>query len=62
MITDLLRDGKVPEGRAEATVVQKAPHGARHGTVEFIQGTADLDRHHGHHKRTIRTLNQNGGQ
>lgn len=58
--TDVLRNGKVPERRAKATVVQKAPQGTRlEGTVEFIQGTANLDGKYRHDKRTIRNFNQN---
>lgn len=38
----MLRDGEVPEGRAEAAVVQKTPHRAGHSTLEPLQGAIDL--------------------
>lgn len=48
----MLRNGEVPEGRTEAAIVQKATHGARHGTVEPLPGATDLldgDGLHNHH-------------
>lgn len=56
----MLRDGEVPEGRAEAAIVQKTPHGTRHSTLEPLQGAVDfVDVHR--NERTIRPPNQNGG-
>lgn len=58
----MLRDGEVPEGRAEAAVVQKVAHRVRYGTLEPLQGAPYLvDSVHRHHQRTIRIANQNGG-
>lgn len=63
IIPDMLRDGEVPEGRAEAAVVQKVAHRVRYGTLEPLQGAAYLvDSVHRHHQRTIRIANQNGGE
>ena len=60
--TDMLRDGEVPEGRAEAAVVQKVTHRVGHGALEPLQGAPDLvDSLHRHRQRTIRIANQNGG-
>lgn len=59
----MLRDGEVPEGRAEAAVVQKVAHRVRYGTLEPLQGAPYLvDSVHRHHQRTIRIANQNGGE
>ncbi|XP_076170744.1 uncharacterized protein LOC143148348 isoform X4 [Ptiloglossa arizonensis] len=58
----MLRDGEVPEGRAEAAVVQKVAHRVGHGTLEPLQGAANLvDGLHRHRKRTIRIADQSGG-
>lgn len=58
----MLRDGEVPEGRAEATIVQKIAHRIGHGTLESLQGATYLvDGIHRHRKRTVRVPNQNGG-
>lgn len=59
----MLRDGEVPEGRAEAAVVQKVAHRVGHGALEPLQGAAYLvDSVHRHRERTIRVANQNGGE
>lgn len=59
----MLRDGEVPEGRAEAAVVQKVAHRIGHGTLEPLQGAPHLvDSVHRHRQRTIRIANQNGGE
>ena len=59
----MLRDGEVPEGRAEAAVVQKVAHRVGHSAVEPLQGAAYLvDSNNRHRQRTIRIANQNGGE
>lgn len=58
----MLRDGEVPEGRAEVTIVQKTPHGIGHSTLEPLQGTIDLVDDVYWNERTIRRPNQNGGE
>lgn len=57
----MLRDGEVPEGRAEATIVQKTPHGIGHSALEPLQGTIDLVDDIHWNECTIRSPNQNGG-
>lgn len=57
----MLRDGEVPEGRAEVAVVQKTPHGTGHNALEPLQGAADFVDGFHRNKRTIRSPNQNGG-
>lgn len=57
----MLRDGEVPEGRAEAAIVQKTPHGTRHSTLEPLQGAVDLVDDVHRNERTLRSPNQNGG-
>lgn len=57
----MLRDGEVPEGRAEAAIVQKTPHGTRHSTLEPFQGAVDFVDDVHRNERTIRSPNQNGG-
>lgn len=57
----MLRDGEVPEGRAEVTIVQKTPHGTGHSALEPLQGTIDLMDDIHRNERTIRRPNQNGG-
>jgi hypothetical protein len=57
----MLRNGEVPEGRAEAAIVQKTPHGTGHSALESLQGAIDhVDDVHWN-ERTIRRPNQNGG-
>lgn len=59
----MLRNGEVPEGRAEAAVVQKVAHRVGHSALEPLQGAANLvDSLHGHRQRTVRIANQNGGE
>lgn len=57
----MLRDGEVPEGRAEAAIVQKTPYRTGHSALEPLQGAIDhVDDVH-RNERTIRSPNQNGG-
>lgn len=59
----MLRDGEVPEGRTEATVVQKVAHRIGHRALEPLQGAPNhVDSVHRHRQRTIRITNQNGGE
>lgn len=58
----MLRDGEVPEGRTETTVVQKVAHRVRYSTLESLQASYFVDSDHWHRQRTIRITNQNGGE
>lgn len=58
----MLRDGEVPEGRTEVTVIQKTPHGTGHSALEPIQSATDLVDGFHRNERTIRPPNQNGGE